>query len=309
MDVLFVLTGMALFGTGLFLNHKKKGKPNTATKQRRTEHFVGESIFDTLPPLPARENSPGEAREQNPEKPPIKGKEPQESELTHICTKKGNCFWVASVGDGTEIVAAELLSKCRIFFTLMKNYCQKNKIFNSLVRRHENVSIKESDPPVGSDVTSYTMDKQVVSLCLRGDNKKLTDWVFVAYVALHEYAHVATNGTAHDAHFWINFRCLQVIARAQGYWKPDPDNFKFKYCRNIDVEHQMPPSPDPNCDEYKEIINTLQNNTPECDAPFSTWIAENENGKIRNSILRSILYKLPADKGYKDAFSYSQGTW
>lgn len=334
MDVALLVSGTVLLFTGLALRYRQHShQPRPVLYAKRKYHaslmpFIesfateGSSSLDEHFDFPQTkkpyiEKKTGLLLEQNPDEAPIHPQEPDagQNNLDRVCLRgtggEKECYWVAQIGDGSEAHAARMLSNARHLFHNIKTYCETNKIFNSLVERHANVAIKESDPP-NNGITSFTMEKQIVSLCLRGEDKKLTEWVFLAYVALHELAHVATNDikNSHSTRFWVNFRVIQVIARAKGWWTPDPNNFKFRYCRNVDVHHIMPEKPDEHSQDYNEIIGDLQKNKPECDSPCHLWIPKYQNGTCKNKILHTILVRLPRDsQGDLEGFNYTSRTW
>jgi hypothetical protein len=100
------------------------------------------------------------------------------------------------------------------------------------------VETSPNDPR--DDVTSYTVDKARVALCLRerdprgiGDPRvqDLHDLNTLTFVALHELAHVGTVSHGHTPEFWRNFATLRAgAARAGAYAPHDFAASPRRYC-------------------------------------------------------------------------------
>ena len=88
------------------------------------------------------------------------------------------------------------------------------------------------DIPVREGGESYTMNKSSVTLCLRDpETKRFYPWNTLAYVSLHELAHVITRVKEKDPHgpvFKKNFKELLHRAADMGYYDPSqkiPDTY------------------------------------------------------------------------------------
>lgn len=80
------------------------------------------------------------------------------------------------------------------------------------------------DIPIREGGESYTMNKSSITLCLRDpDTKRIYPWNTLAYVSLHELAHVITRIKERDVHgpqFKKNFKMLLKRAEKLGYYDP-----------------------------------------------------------------------------------------
>ena len=91
----------------------------------------------------------------------------------------------------------------------------------------------ESTPD--AEHTSYSVNKgEKIHLCLRqrqGQNETLIEENVMAFVALHEMAHVVTPSLGHDPEFWNNFGWLLKQAEANGIYKyQDFKSQPVSYC-------------------------------------------------------------------------------
>ena len=82
----------------------------------------------------------------------------------------------------------------------------------------------KSDIPIREGNESYTMNKNSITLCLKNPNTGgLYSWNTLAYVSLHELAHVITKEKEKDKHgpiFTRNFLTLLKKAKDLGYYNP-----------------------------------------------------------------------------------------
>lgn len=81
----------------------------------------------------------------------------------------------------------------------------------------------KADIPIKEGNESYTMGKSKITMCLRdpNNNNQYYPWNTLAYVALHEMAHVITTQKEKDDHgpiFTKNFKMLLKKAEALGYF-------------------------------------------------------------------------------------------
>lgn len=86
------------------------------------------------------------------------------------------------------------------------------------------------DIPIYQGDSSYTENKNVITLCLKDpDHKSYYDMNTLMYVALHELAHVITTTIGHDENFKKNFSKLLIKAERLGLYNPNIPLPK-KYC-------------------------------------------------------------------------------
>lgn len=88
-----------------------------------------------------------------------------------------------------------------------------------LLRQNYNPTVLGEHIPHNLKYTSYTTDKgKKMRFCLRPPQNRngLYDWNTLAFVDIHELAHVATKSTGHQHDFWEVFRFLLVEANRIG---------------------------------------------------------------------------------------------
>lgn len=99
--------------------------------------------------------------------------------------------------------------------------------------RYDPGSLSESSE-TSKYYTSYSVNKgEKIVMCLRSreDETKLADINTLAYVALHELAHVMTEEVGHTPAFWDNFRELLNVAVEDGLYRAvDYRAHPEKYC-------------------------------------------------------------------------------
>ncbi len=106
--------------------------------------------------------------------------------------------------------AANLLAEIRKRLLLLvehiyKNYPSDERVIR--IRKNFNSDALTEGADDIKGVTSYTINKSKITLCLRNDGH-LIDINTAMFVAIHELGHVATNETHHTPLFWNNFRWL-----------------------------------------------------------------------------------------------------
>jgi hypothetical protein len=102
-----------------------------------------------------------------------------------------------------------------------------------LRERYDREAVSEGGE--GEGYTSFSVQKRKIVLCLRekvdGRLGRLEDVNTVAYVMLHELAHLATEGYGHTPTFWRNFKfVLRVAQRAGLYERIDYAQRPARYC-------------------------------------------------------------------------------
>lgn len=285
MDNILILGGMSLAFIGLV----KKAS------DRQDDRMRPETFINTPQRVPMMDDITLEARKMfldidgDEGGPPIHPGEPDggQNNLVAEKTPSGRVFWVQNLPHKEK--AAILLERMyRIGHELTKN-CASNGIFPDLQKRYPLVTIKEAWPPAGQSSTSWTMSKVGISLCVRNPNSELHAFNDVAYPFIHEVAHVACNLMDHVEIFWVIFRVLQVIARANGFWDPGT-SIGFSYCRSgMNVSHKFPELYPIESAEYQEMIRDMQNNRPNCEPPMDLWKTQRSS----NGLIAAIMAKIP----------------
>lgn len=92
-----------------------------------------------------------------------------------------------------------------------------------IIESFDSIRIVETLPT--SEHTAYSENKgEKIALCLnssqRVGDKKLIDPNTLAFVALHELAHVGTESEGHQPEFWNNFKFLLQQATKMGLYQP-----------------------------------------------------------------------------------------
>lgn len=100
------------------------------------------------------------------------------------------------------------------------------------MERLPRVTVSEKTFIKTSRLSSYTLNKEEVALCLRqNQNGSLYDINTLMYVTIHEYAHVMSDSYGHDGEFINNFAVLLRIAIAlKQYIQVDYSRHPVNYC-------------------------------------------------------------------------------
>ena len=91
----------------------------------------------------------------------------------------------------------------------------------------------EVDPYNKKKYTSYTLNKNVIGMCMREKNvnKNIHDMEILKFVFLHEVAHICTESLDHTEDFWENFKWLLGIVYKEKLMIPIDFNLKpVSYC-------------------------------------------------------------------------------
>jgi len=91
----------------------------------------------------------------------------------------------------------------------------------------------EVDPFNKKNYTSYTLNKNVIGMCMREKNvnKNIHDMEILKFVFLHEVAHICTESLDHTEDFWENFKWLLGIVYKEKLMIPIDFNLKpVSYC-------------------------------------------------------------------------------
>jgi hypothetical protein len=139
----------------------------------------------------------------------------------------GRSYLVRNLPDKDK--AADLIAKTREKLTSlcsrMSDRYPNNKRVKIMVRRFNPNNLSESEQD--SAHTSYSLNKgERIILCIRSKDASnaLIDENTVAFVALHELAHVMTLSIGHTKEFWDNFRF--ILANAIFFKLYTPQNFE-----------------------------------------------------------------------------------
>jgi len=120
-------------------------------------------------------------------------------------------YLVRSLPDKQE--AADLLANIRTRLETMESHLVENFPEDPRTQRLQKNfrSDKISEGSENSKFTSYSINKgEKIVLCIRSRDKekKLVDLNTMMFVALHEFAHIATESVGHTKEFWDNFRWI-----------------------------------------------------------------------------------------------------
>ena len=146
-------------------------------------------------------------------------------------------YWVQNLPDKKE--AAVLLAQIRknlllLHGHLIKSYPDDPRV-QQLKKNFNPDNIMEGED--SEKYTSYSVNKgEKIVFCIRKRNKEtgdnsLVDLNTMMFVAIHEYAHVATSSTGHTKEFWDNFTWLLGESMNIGiYRRQDFKNNPAQYC-------------------------------------------------------------------------------
>jgi hypothetical protein len=117
-------------------------------------------------------------------------------------------YYVQEKDDSQE--AADYLAMIRQKLMLLVTHLRKaypNDERTLLLKNFDTNSLKEGADDAGNGVTSYTVNKNKITLCLRNGGK-LVDINTLMFVAIHELGHIVTHEIHHTPTFWSNFSWL-----------------------------------------------------------------------------------------------------
>jgi hypothetical protein len=147
----------------------------------------------------------------------------------------GQRYYVRNLPDKQD--AADRLARVRMRLCELKNYIAErhaNKPFVAQLVKNFNCTADQFSESTPEAVhTSYTVDKEKVFMCLRQRNEReeLVGENIVAFVALHEMAHMGTASIGHTPDFWNNFAWLLKEAEALGVYEyTDFSAHPVEYC-------------------------------------------------------------------------------
>jgi hypothetical protein len=180
--------------------------------------------------------------------------------LTYDTYYRGGLEWVVSRVDGQKYqvlslpdkqAAADLLAEIVAGLNVLLKHLEKTQPSDArtlrIVQKFDPTKVAEE--PENNPYTSYSINKgERLVFCLRSRDaaKELSDLNTMMFVAIHEFAHIATEAIGHPPDFWVNFRWLLAEAVNIGVfrdkdYKKDPQ----PYC-GIKITdnplHQLPPA-------------------------------------------------------------------
>lgn len=125
---------------------------------------------------------------------------------------------------------------------------QQAAVMNILTRYNPD-NLVENSPQDPDGDTSYSLDKgRVVAFCMRDKKtQQLHNFPVMAFVALHELAHLALREHGHPPKFWAAFKFILIEAAAAGvYVSPDFSKRPEHYCgMNVNYNPQYDNSVEP----------------------------------------------------------------
>ncbi len=146
-------------------------------------------------------------------------------------------FEASKIGKNTPVVVsnATIMTWARQRYMVVQNrdeFLTQIKAMKKFMERLPRVTVSEKTVIKTSKLSSYTISKQEVALCLRqNQNGSLYDINTLMYVVVHEYAHVMSEGLGHDVEFIKNFAVLLRIAVAlKQYIQVDYSKRPVNYC-------------------------------------------------------------------------------
>ena len=150
-------------------------------------------------------------------------------------TIDGEIYMVRGLPDKQE--ASNLISQIRTNLLKLKTHLNKialdDKRSNNINKNFNGNNFRESVEKSGSS-TSYSINKgEKIILCLRSRDveEKLSDLNTIMFVALHEFAHIATTSIGHTPEFWENFKwILQEAINIGIYREVDYKSKPQDYC-------------------------------------------------------------------------------
>lgn len=107
-----------------------------------------------------------------------------------------------------------------------------------LINKYKGNSIISENLPDDLTMTSYTLNKSSMWFCLRDDkDQRIHDFDTIAFVCIHELAHMVTEAFDHPEQFWVDFKFLLSAAEDSGLYQPiDYSKDKIRYC-GLDVKY------------------------------------------------------------------------
>jgi len=178
--------------------------------------------------------------------------------LTYDTYYRGNLEGVVSTVDGKKYqvmslpdkqAAADLLAEIVAVLKVLLKHLEKTAADDPrtmrIVTKFDGDQVSEE--PENNPYTSYSINKgERLVFCLRSrdEARELADINTMTFVAIHEFAHIATEEVGHPPVFWANFRWLLAEAVNIGVYR-DKDYKKNPqpYC-GIKITdnplHQMP---------------------------------------------------------------------
>jgi len=114
----------------------------------------------------------------------------------------------------------------------MKKYYPTSPLTIRLLERYDPNKKSENHPINADNSTSYTLNKESFSFCIRNKKTlKIHNINDLSFVLLHEITHQSVDVTGHPSYFWSAFKTiLQIGAKAKLYIPIDYSRYPFIYC-------------------------------------------------------------------------------
>ena len=118
---------------------------------------------------------------------------------------------------------AEIDKRNRALIDYIREKHPDHPVTQLLVKRYKSEHIYEGLPDNDKNLTSYTSNKEIIGYCLRKKDRPdavYNDLNMMAFVSIHEMAHMGSFTVGHNAEFWKNFKWLLERAVEIGIYSP-----------------------------------------------------------------------------------------
>ena len=129
------------------------------------------------------------------------------------------------------LVVLVLISLAVFSLSKRSHYNQRHPILDQIKENFALIDPKYRNIPLQVGDSSYTEDKEVITLCLTDPTtNKYYDMNTLLYVAFHELAHVISKNEGHGDEFKENFARLLRMAAEKGIYDPSKP-IPSTYCK------------------------------------------------------------------------------
>lgn len=137
--------------------------------------------------------------------------------------------------DRAAALIKQIDMKNRRLIDILRNKYPSHDATKTLLNRYSSKAIFEAHPETGDNgLTSYTTDKKLIGFCVRNESDPsdfIDDINLLAFVSIHELAHMASHTSGHNEEFRKNFYWLLRIATDNNIYKPvDYSRSPVNYC-------------------------------------------------------------------------------
>jgi Marseillevirus putative metallopeptidase WLM len=126
------------------------------------------------------------------------------------------------------VIVVVIIILAFVFKNKLNHHESNDPTILRIKRKFALLNPKYAHIPITEGNSSYTENKQVISLCLKDEHGRYYDDNTLMYVALHELAHVTCDGVDHDGVFMDRFHRLLKEAERLGLYdsrKPVPPTY------------------------------------------------------------------------------------